>query len=230
MTMDRAGALETARATVDVLDRAVRSSSGRLPAEVVTRWDDFHRRWSWAMRAVDAAGAAGRMPYLEPLAEQVERWREALDGWGVQAGPVHVGLEFISPSRARARMDSVHAEVDTLDDHIRARRAHLGEAFVHAWTRYRDTWRRFYGGYPREWDWWYLGNASAWNETLVYQERLGDWRQAAERAGVRFTVPAPQRPPERRPSSWLAGARDIAIAGAIGAVAVGTVYLASKAL
>lgn len=126
-------------------------------------------------------------------------------------------------------MDSVNAEVDTLDEHITARRAELGDAFVHAWTRWRDGWRRFYGGYPRTWDWWYLGNASAWNETLVYQQRLGDWRDAAERAGVRFTVPAPQRPPERGPGSdWLGSARDIAIAGAIGAAAFGAVYLVSK--
>jgi len=124
-------------------------------------------------------------------------------------------------------MDSVHAEVQTLDEHIQGRREALGDAFVHAWERWRDSWRTFYGGYPREWDWWYLGNASAWRETLVYQERLSDWREAAERAGVRFRVPRPQTAPENR-QSWLGGVRDVAIAGAIGAVAIGAVYLVSR--
>ena len=232
-------------ATVDALDRGVRAARGALPADVVRGWADFHARWLRVSVGLAMLERAHADAWLGELAQHAVRWLDALRRWGIRVDVVQVeGAEvegvagegvavgfdgFISPSRARARMDSVNAEVLTLDEHIRGRREHLGEAFVHAWSRWRDSWRSFYGGYDRAWDWWYLGNASAWNETLVYQERLGHWRQAAERAGVRFTVPAPQSAPERRPGSdWLGGARDIAIAGAIGAAAIGAVYLVSK--
>ena len=52
--------------------------------------------------------------------------------------------------------------------------------------------------------------------------------RSAERAGVRFQTPRPQTAPENRPSGVLAGARDIATAAAIGAVAIGAVYLVSR--
>ena len=126
-------------------------------------------------------------------------------------------------------MDAVNAEVQTLDEHIQGRRGALGDPFVHSWERWRDSWRTFYGGYPRAWDWWYLGNASAWREKLVFQERLSDWRRSAERAGVRFQTPRPQTASENRPSGVLAGARDIATAAAIGAVAFG-LYVPSLGL
>jgi hypothetical protein len=227
--------LSAVRAIVETLDRSVRGASGALPAEVVARWGDFHARWRAVTGAFDTVdrGPAERAQahaWLSELASHAARWTDALGRWGVPVESVQVGFDgFISPSRARARMDSVNAEVATLNEHIAMRRAQLGEPFVHAWSRWRDTWRSFYGGYPPAWDWWYLGNASAWNETLVYQERLGDWRQAAERAGVRFTVPAPQSAPERRDGGdWLGSARDIAIAGAVGAAVLGAVYLVSR--
>lgn len=230
MSVDLERSIAAVRATVDALDGSVRAARGALPAEVVRGWEDFHVRWLRVSGALATLERAHADAWLGELAQHAARWLDALGRWGVIVEGVHVGFDgFISPSRARARMDSVNAEVLTLDEHIRGRREHLGDAFVHAWSRWRDSWRSFYGGYDRDWDWWYLGNASAWNETLVYQERLGHWREAAERAGVRFTVPSPQSAPERRPGSdWLGGARDIAIAGAIGAAAIGAVYLVSK--
>lgn len=218
------------RGVVAALDRGVRTARGVLPEDVVERWLDFHTRWRVALGALDSLDGARARSWLADLAGHAVRWLDALGRWGVEVDGVQVGFDgFISPSRARARMDSVNAEVATLDEHIRARRAELGDPFVHAWSRWRGAWRTFYDGYPRSWDWWYLGNASAWNETLVYQERLGDWRRAAERAGVHFTVPAPQSAPERRAGSdWVGGARDIAIAGAVGAAVIGAVYLVSR--
>lgn len=217
---------------MEALDRAVRSSRV-LPDRLAERWRDFYGRW---LSAASVISALGRGQPGRPSGEYEEwvtwalRWRDALARWGVHARGVHVGFDgFISPSRARARMDSVNAEVDTLDAHVVAQRQALGEPFVEAWGRWRDTWRAFYGRYDRDWDWWYLGNGSAWNETLTYQERLGHWRRAAERAGAHFTTPAPQSAPERRQTSdWAGSARDIAVAGAIGAAALGAVYLVSK--
>ena len=58
--------------------------------------------------------------------------------------------------------------------------------------------------------------------------KLRRLRAAAERAGVRFQTPRPQTAPENRPSGVLAGAREIATAAAIGAVAIGAVYLVSR--
>ena len=217
-------------ASVEALDRGVRAHRGALPLEVVRGWDDFRARWR-AFAASVATLDPGRLEAdLSTYARHVARWLDAMRRWGVLVDAVQVGFDgLITPSRARARMDGVEASVATLDERIRARRVQLGDGFVRGWARWRDAWRRFYRGYPRAWDWWYLGNGSAWNETLVYQERLGQWRRAAERAGVRFSTPAPQSAPERRPGGdWVGGARDIAVAGAIGAVALGAVYLVSK--
>ena len=215
---------------INALDRAVRLAADRLPDDVTARWTRFHLHWRTLIDALASLDRACADVQPAELVAQVERWAEALVQWGIVDPEARVGFDgFISPSRARARMDSVNAEVGTLDEHIRARQAELGAPFVHAWSRWRDSWRSFYGGYDRAWDWWYLGNASAWNETLVFQERLGHWREAAEQAGVRFTVPRPQSAPERRPENSLLGsARDIAIAGAIGVAVLGGVYLVSK--
>lgn len=210
---------------VQVLGEYIHAHGGSLPAPMIDGWLTWASAWDRFRRS-----SARRIePEVFAFQRQLVLWAHQVDQRAAEGG-AHVGfLQFISPSRARARMDAVNAEVRTLDEHIQARRAALGDPFVHAWERWRESWRSFYGGYPREWDWWYLGNASAWNETLVFQERLSDWREAAERAGVPFQVPRPQTPPETRPTgSWMGGVRDIAIAGAVGAVAIGAVYLVSR--
>jgi len=210
---------------VQVLGEYVQAHGGSLPARMIDGW----LTWVSAWERFEGSPQMRSDAEVDAFQHQLVLWARQIDQRAV-AGGAHVGfLQFISPSRARARMDAVNAEVRTLDEHIQGRRAQLGDPFVHAWERWRDSWRTFYGGYPREWDWWYLGNASAWNETLVFQERLSDWRESAERAGVPFQVPRPQTAPENRPSnSWMGGVRDIAIAGAVGAVALGAVYLVSR--
>jgi len=210
---------------VQELGEYVQAHGASLPPRVIDGWLTWVAAW----------GCFSASPQMDTDAEvaafqrQFAAWLQQIDRLVLASG-VHVGFfTFVTPSRARARMETVNAEVATLNEHILGRREALGVAFVHAWERWRNTWRAFYGGYPRDRDWWYLGNGSAWNETLVYQERLGDWRQSAERAGVRFQVPRPQTAPEDRPgNSWMGGMRDIANAAAVGALALGAVYLVSR--
>ncbi len=210
---------------VVALGEYVQSHGSSLPAQMIDGWLTWVAGWErFGVSPQRRNGAE-----LAAFHRQLVGWARQIERLAVASGAQVGILDFISPSRARARMDSVQAEVQTLDEHIQGRREALGAAFVHGWERWRNSWRTFYGGYPRAWDWWYLGNASAWRETLVYQERLGDWRRSAERAGVRFQVPRPQTVPENRPgNSWLGGMRDIATAAAVGAVAIGAVYLVSR--
>jgi len=61
-------------------------------------------------------------------------------------------------------------------------------------------------------------------EAAWFKILYGNW----PRDGFMLPIRRPQRPPENRSSSWLGSARDIAIAGAIGAVAIGAIYLVSR--
>ena len=218
-------------ATVRLLDAAVARSG--LDEEERIRWRElvaYAGALGRALERIDEAAARGR--HVDHFAALVTRWREALAAWGVlePAAEATAGFDgFISPGRARARMDSVHAEVTNLDRLVRDHKHQLGRGFVSGWERWRDSWRQFYARYPREWDWWYLGNASAWNETLVFQQRLAQYAEAVQRAGVRGRLPAPAPPPEREGGGdWLGSASTIAVAGAVGAAILGTVYLVSR--
>lgn len=217
-------------ASVRLLDAAV-ARSGLDEGERV-RWRELVAYAAALGRALERLGvAAERSCHVDHFEALVTRWREALTARGVlDAGELAtVGFDgFISPGRARARMDSVHAEVTNLDRLVRDHKHQLGRGFVAGWERWRDSWRQFYSRYPREWDWWYLGNASAWNETLVFQQRLAQYAEAVQRAGVRGRLPAPTPPPEREGGDWLGSASTIAVAGAVGAAILGTVYLVSR--
>ena len=216
--------------TVRLLDAAVERA--RLGATERARWRElvaYSGALGRAIERVDEAAARGGVDQLVAL---VARWRESLAAWGVIDAAATAGFDFdgfISPSRARGRMDSVHAEVTNLDRLIRDHKHRLGRDFVAGWERWRDSWRQFYARYPREWDWWYLGNGSAWNETLVFQQRLSQYAEAVQRAGVRGSLPSPTPPPERGgDGDWLGSASTIAIAGAVGAAILGTVYVVSR--
>lgn len=225
--------LDRLRVTLGALDHGVRAAHAMLPAEVAARWRDFFERGDRLLAVLEHVRepALQRAQAASLVEQQLADWAGALARYGVRlSSRTSVGLDgFISPSRARARMDGVDAEVTNLDRVIRANKERLGRSFVAGWERWRDAWRQFYARYPRDWDWWYLGNASAWNETLVFQQRLAQYAEAVQRTGVHSALPLPQPPPERvAEGSWLGDLRGIAIASALSAAVLGAVYVVHK--
>jgi len=79
-------------------------------------------------------------------------------------------------------MDAVNALVGRVAVLVEGRRRALGGPFVTMWRRFHASWAAFHRRYPRHLDWLYLGNATAYRQTLWYEARLREWEQAVHRA------------------------------------------------
>ena len=104
--------------------------------------------------------------------------------------PAAVGLA--TPGAILTRLRAVDADVWSLDVELQAQRAQVGASFLRGWEHWREAWVRFRRENepltPRLWP----GTLA---EVESFARRLRDWRTAAERAGARFTTPAPARVP-----------------------------------
>lgn len=108
--------------------------------------------------------------------------------------PAAVGLA--TPGAILTRLRAVDADVWSLDVELQAQRAQVGATLLRGWEHWRGAWVRFRRENepltPRLWP-------GTMDEVEGFARRLRDWRAAAERAGVRFTTPAPARAPAPRP-------------------------------
>lgn len=104
------------------------------------------------------------------------------------------------PGDIKAEMDTVDASVKQLDTEIRT--SSVVAEFKTAWQGFLAEWRRFYDDH-KAWSsrLWY----AAYDKTLEYRRRLGEWRQAFVTAGGHPAGPALPKPSVEQTSHfpWL---------------------------
>lgn len=111
-----------------------------------------------------------------------------------------------TPGTILTRMRIVDADVRAFDAEVRAHRDQLTTAFERGWAHWRDAWFRFLRENQSF-------AARAWPGTMgeveAFAQRLPDWRERAERAGLELESPAPRRPPAPRPIIQLPDLPDL---------------------
>jgi hypothetical protein len=87
-------------------------------------------------------------------------------------------VDIRMPADIKAEMDTVDASIAQLDTEIRA--SGVAAEWKTAWAGFAGEWRRFYGEH-KSWSsrLWY----AAYDKTLEYRKRLGEWRASFVAAG-----------------------------------------------
>jgi len=102
---------------------------------------------------------------------------------------VGAALDIRMPGDIKAEMNTVDGAVKQLDLEIKA--SGVPAEFKSAWAGFLGEWRKFYGEH-QSWSsrLWY----AAYDKTLEYRKRLGEWRTAFVAAGGRAVGPGLPKP------------------------------------
>lgn len=123
------------------------------------------------------------------------------------------------------RLREVAAAVDAIDAGARAARVALGPEYVARWSRFTDHWRRFERAHRSMLLYGWQG-FDRWEDihrrVLEYEQRVIDWRRAAEARGVRFPTPegSARRPPRDLDPDRPMGTTEALGLGALAVIAV----------
>lgn len=125
--------------------------------------------------------------------------------------PIRVGALIYTPGAILAEMNTVKAQIETLDRDVRS--ASVRPVFLDAWSTFVKEWEAFYkdheGWTDRLW-------GSAMEKTQEYGKRLATWRDALSKEGGKPTGPAvPSGGIPWTPILWGVGIVTALVAGAV---------------
>lgn len=107
---------------------------------------------------------------------------------------VAVGALIVSPAEVRERMNSVNAQVNTLDSEIRTNVQRA--AFLSTWELFRGNWQKFFDDNQSYAKILLTGTGTVERKANEYQAQLSNWYSALkqENPGAKLVFPPPLPP------------------------------------